>query len=150
VFADEASDILFAGDHVLPRITPSIGLEPVPAVSPLADYLTSLELVRARPDAALLPAHGPTGMRVHQRVDELLAHHVKRLDATLAALSEGRTTAYEVAEVLPWTRRERRLAELDPFNSMLATLETAAHLDVLVERGLVSRIQQGDTAHYTT
>ncbi len=148
VFADEPADLLFSGDHVLPRITPSIGFEPAPPPSPLADFLTSLELVRSRPDAALLPAHGPVGMRVHERVDELLAHHGKRLDATLAAVAEGRSTAAEVAAVLPWTRRERRLDELDPFNQMLATLETAAHLDVLVQRGAVVGTELAEVAHY--
>jgi glyoxylase-like metal-dependent hydrolase (beta-lactamase superfamily II) len=144
VFADEAGDLLFAGDHVLPRITPSIGLQPVRAASPLADFLTSLELVRSRPDALLLPAHGATGMRVHQRVDELLAHHAKRLDATLAAVEAGRSTAFEVAGVLPWTRRDRRLDELDLFNRILATTETLAHLDVLVERGLLEATEDED------
>jgi glyoxylase-like metal-dependent hydrolase (beta-lactamase superfamily II) len=37
VFADHAAGLLFAGDHVLPRITPSIGFEPVPAAQPLRD-----------------------------------------------------------------------------------------------------------------
>ena len=31
VFTDSASGLLFAGDHVLPHITPSIGFEPVSA-----------------------------------------------------------------------------------------------------------------------
>ncbi|MBV9921157.1 MAG: MBL fold metallo-hydrolase, partial [Pseudonocardia sp.] len=149
VFADEAADIMFCGDHVLPRITPSIGLEPDPKVSPLADFLSSLELIRQRPDARMLAAHGPVGMRVHQRVDELIAHHAKRLDATLAALAEGRSTAYAVAGVLTWTRRDRTLSELDPFNEMLATLETMAHLEVLVERSIVTTTLQDGVAHYT-
>jgi glyoxylase-like metal-dependent hydrolase (beta-lactamase superfamily II) len=149
VFADEAADLLFAGDHVLPRITPSIGFEAAPPPSPLADFLASLELVRSRPDAALLPAHGSIGMRVHERVDELLAHHGHRLDATLAALKEGRDTAAAVAAALTWTRRERRLDELDPFNAMLATLETAAHLDVLVERGAAVCREQNGVRHYS-
>lgn len=150
VFADEAGELLFAGDHVLPRITPSIGLEPVPARSPLADFLTSLALVRSRPDALLLPAHGSVGMRVHQRVDELLAHHEKRLDATLTAVQAGCGTAYAVATVLPWTRRDRRFSELDLFNRTLATLETQAHLDVLAERSLVTREEKDGVATYTT
>jgi glyoxylase-like metal-dependent hydrolase (beta-lactamase superfamily II) len=150
VFADPAGELLFAGDHVLPRITPSIGLEPVPAASPLADFLTSLELVRSRPDAMLLPAHGPTGMRVHQRVDELIAHHAKRLDTTLAAVQEERSTGYEVAGVLLWTRRDTPFTELDLFNRMLATLETAAHLEVLAERELVTVVDRDGIRHYTS
>jgi glyoxylase-like metal-dependent hydrolase (beta-lactamase superfamily II) len=150
VFADPAGELLFSGDHVLPRITPSLGLEPAPTASPLADFLASLELMRTRPDAEMLPAHGPVGMRVHQRVDELLAHHAKRLDAVLAAVQEGRSTAYEVAAVLLWTRRDRRLDELDLFNAMLATLETAAHLDVLVERSAATVVERDGVRHYTS
>ncbi len=149
VFADEAADLLFSGDHVLPRITPSIALEPDPPANPLADFLTSLELMRSRPDAAMLPAHGPVGMRVHERVDELIAHHGVRLDASLTAVREGRSTAHEVATVLPWTRRGTALVDLDPFNAMLATLETASHLEVLVQRGVLGRSEQDGVDHYS-
>jgi glyoxylase-like metal-dependent hydrolase (beta-lactamase superfamily II) len=140
--------LLFAGDHVLPHITPSIGFEQVRAASPLADYLISLSLVRAMPDAVLLPAHGPAMGSVHQRVDELLAHHEQRLDATLAALQAGANTALDVADRIGWTRRHRRLATLDPFNQMLAILETAAHLDLLVERGRAERAESDGTTEY--
>jgi hypothetical protein len=45
-----------------------------------------------------------------------------------------------VAAGVPWTRRERALPDLDPFNQMLAVLETVFHLDLLVEQGrLVAR-----------
>ncbi len=82
VFHDQAAALLFAGDHVLPTITPSIGFEPVLSPNPLGDFLASLATVRARPDAMLLPAHGPVTPSVHARVDELVAHHGARLDAT--------------------------------------------------------------------
>jgi glyoxylase-like metal-dependent hydrolase (beta-lactamase superfamily II) len=148
VFADDTAGLLFAGDHVLPRITPSIGFEAAPPPSPLGDFLDSLHLIRRRPDAALLPAHGPVGMRVHERVDALLAHHGGRLDATLAAVREGRHTAHEVAGVLLWTRRGHALADLDLFNAMLAVLETAAHLDVLVARGALTVRVEDAVAYY--
>lgn len=150
VFAADAAGLLFAGDHVLPRITPSIGFEALPPPRPLTDFLTSLQLVRDRPDALLLPAHGPVGMRVHERVDALLAHHGRRLDATLAAVGEGRGTAHDVAGALPWTRHERRLPDMDPFNAMLAVLETQAHLDVLGDRGAVRVVSRDGIDHYTT
>ena len=59
VFTDKGNGLLFAGDHVLPHITPSIGFEPVSASLPLRDFLESLRVVRALPDMRLLPAHGP-------------------------------------------------------------------------------------------
>jgi glyoxylase-like metal-dependent hydrolase (beta-lactamase superfamily II) len=149
VFWDADASLLFAGDHVLPEITPSIGFEAVPEHSPLSQYLSSLLLVRTMPDARLLPAHGPVTDSVHARVDVLLSHHAARLDATLAAMAAGASTAREVADRLDWTRRARRLAELDVFNRMLAVLETAAHLAVLAERGLVTAIEVDGVVRYS-
>lgn len=138
VFFDRRSGLLFAGDHVLPTITPSIGFEAAPQADPLGAFLGSLAKMRALPDAVLLPAHGPIAPSVHRRVDELLAHHGRRLDATEAVVARGSTTAFEVAAQLSWTRRERRFSELDPFNQMLAVCETGAHLIVLVAQGRVT------------
>ncbi|WKU03525.1 MBL fold metallo-hydrolase [Micromonospora sp. HUAS LYJ1] len=139
VFHDTASRLLFAGDHVLPTITPSIGFEPVLSANPLGDFLGSLALVRQRPDAWLLPAHGPVTPSVHARVDELVAHHGGRLDEAEAAVARGAQSAYEVASLLRWTRRERELGDLDPFNGMLAVRETAAHLELLMAQGRLIR-----------
>ena len=135
VFHDPQNDALFAGDHVLPHITPSIGVELTRPPSPLRDYLASLQLIRALPDARLLPAHGPVTTSVHDRIDELLAHHEERLTATAEMVDRGAGTAYEAATMLTWTRRKRRFDELDMFNQILAIHETMAHLVVLVERG---------------
>ncbi|MDT0200913.1 MBL fold metallo-hydrolase [Nocardioides sp. AE5] len=135
VFHDLVAGVLFAGDHVLPRITPSIGFEPGGADLPLADFLDSQRVVLERPDARLLPAHGPVTDSTHARAEELIAHHEKRLDETAAAVDSGASTTYEVAQHLGWTRHERRLAELDMFNQNLAIGETRAHLDVCVVRG---------------
>jgi hypothetical protein len=54
-----------------------------------------------------------------------------------------------VAGALGWTRRLRRLDELDLQNSMLAVNETLAHLDVLVERGALTRTDVDGVTHYT-
>ena len=148
VFHDLAGGLLLAGDHVLPTITPSIGFEPVLSDNPLGAFLGSLALVRERPDALLLPAHGPVAPSVHARVDELLAHHDRRLDATLAAVAAGAATPAEVAARLGWTRRERRLDELDPFNATLAVFETAAHLRLLEAQGRVGLTVVEGVRHY--
>lgn len=148
VFVDAGRDVMFCGDHVLPRITPSIGFEPVPAESPLRDYLDSLKLVRALPDRRLLPAHGHAGPSVHARVDELIEHHDVRLRDTADAVAAGGTTAFEVAQRLRWTRRGRAFDELDLLSRCLAVTETAAHLDVLVGTGHLSRTEHDGVRYY--
>ena len=85
--------MLFAGDHVLPHITPSIGFEPAARPGALTRFLTSLAALRAEPDRLLLPAHGPVAPSVHARIDELVAHHDKRLDEIAAAVVAGGSTA---------------------------------------------------------
>lgn len=137
VFHDPEARLLFAGDHVLPHITPSIGFESRPSTSPLARYLSSLRMVGALADSTLLPAHGAPLPSTRSRVADLLAHHDRRLDETEAAVRRGASTAAAVAELLPWTSRRRAFGELDDFNQLLAVNETLAHLDVLAEQGRI-------------
>lgn len=143
VFIDAAASLFFAGDHVLPHITPSIGFEAVGAALPLADYLRSLNVVRSLPDRKLLPAHGPVRPSVHARVDELLDHHARRLDECVAIVGDDSLTAYQVAQRMTWTQRQRAFGDLDPFNQLLAVLETVAHLNVLVAQNRL-RLQEVD------
>ena len=104
VFADETAGLLFAGDHVLSTITPSIGFEPAYVQQPLRDYLSSLAKVRAMPDLRLLPAHGPVTSSSHARIDELVAFHDVRLQP-VARRGRGRR---------PYGLGGRRRAALDP------------------------------------
>ncbi|MGH7640100.1 MAG: MBL fold metallo-hydrolase [Candidatus Dormibacteria bacterium] len=147
---DAGTGTLFAGDHVLPQITPSIGVEaPLPG-RPLADFLDSLARVRDLPARVVLPAHGPVFTDLAGRVDQLLEHHRSRLQLCLESVETGRQSAMAVAAAIPWTRRERRLSELDPFNQMLAVNETAAHLDLLAERGELQRRMSNSLVEYYT
>lgn len=150
VFVDPTRDVMFAGDHVLPRITPSIGFEQAPAELPLGDYLDSLKLVRALPDRRLLPAHGPVSPSVHARVDQLLDHHDVRLREIRAAVEAGAGTADEAARHLRWTRRGYRFEELDLLNRCLAVTETMAHLDVLAVAGRLRRTEDGAVSCYAS
>jgi glyoxylase-like metal-dependent hydrolase (beta-lactamase superfamily II) len=148
VYVDISAGLLFAGDHVLPSITPSIGYEPVRPPHPLRDYLQSLERILLLPDLRLLPAHGPVTRSSHERAQQLREHHETRLAATLAALDPAGSSAYEVARRLAWTRRSRSFEELDGLNRALAVSETAAHLDVLIARGLLQARQEGGADVY--
>jgi glyoxylase-like metal-dependent hydrolase (beta-lactamase superfamily II) len=147
VFADSDAALLFAGDHVLSTITPSIGFEPAYVQQPLRDYLASLAKVRAMPDAKLLPAHGPVTDSAHARIDELVAFHDVRLARSQAAVEGGARTAYDVARVLPWTRRDRAFDELHVFDAVLASFETLAHLELLALQGRIARTD-GETVGF--
>ncbi|HEY5419922.1 MAG TPA: MBL fold metallo-hydrolase, partial [Marmoricola sp.] len=148
VFADRRAGLLFAGDHVLPTITPSIGFEPAYVQQPLRDFLASLAKVRAMPDLMLLPAHGPVSPSSHTRIDELVEFHDVRLAQSLAAVEGGATDAWAVARELPWTRRHRRASDLSPFDAVLAAFETLAHLELLAGQGQLSRTVDDGTVRF--
>jgi len=131
------SGVVFTGDHVLPLITPAIGHEYDPPVSPLRDYLSSLERMRRIDDGTMAPAHGGMGGDVAARATELLAHHEARLREIAEYVLSGQQTAFAIADAKRWTSHGLALYQLDVIHQMTAILEVDAHLDVLRERGLV-------------
>lgn len=142
-FYDRTRGLLFAGDHVLPHITPSIGVETPQMRLSLAHFLRSLALVRNLPVTRVLPAHGPLFADLAGRVDELVEHHATRLETVCSAVIVGDATGYEVAQRILWTRRGRAFTELDLFNRMLAVREAMAHLDLLVSQRRL-RVDEGE------
>ncbi|WP_029138607.1 MBL fold metallo-hydrolase [Nakamurella lactea] len=147
-FIDERAGLAFTGDHILPTITPAIGGEGPSERMPLADYLSSLQLMADRPDARLLPAHGIVAPSVHARVRELQEHHEQRLNQCLQAIGAGAGDTYDVAKALRWTRRGRRLSELAGMDQLMAVHETRFHLDVLHATGKVAVDSTGPVDRY--
>ncbi|SHU53440.1 beta-lactamase-like protein [Mycobacteroides abscessus subsp. abscessus] len=132
VFHDGAGAAAFTGDHLLPRITPSIAFERAPEALPLRSYISSLRLFLQLPDTQMLPAHGTTDGSTQSRATELLDHHRERLESIATIVCSDPLSAYGVARRLRWTRRRRLLEELDVVHRMTAILEVLAHLDLLV------------------
>jgi len=141
--------VLIAGDQILPKITPNIGVWATePLADPLSDYLTSLDRFRPLPeDTLVLPSHGYPFTGLHTRLDELAEHHASRLDALAAALDgEGETAHGKTArgktavELMPTLFRR----ELDTFQIGFAIGETVAHLACLVGRGRARRSDGSD------
>ena len=119
VLFDESTGTLFAGDHVLPRISSNIGLYSFSRDDPLGDYLDSLRRVRALPVRRVLPAHGEPFDDLAGRVDELLDHHRLRLD-TLLGLCTGLDSYAIAMRLFPRLR--------SPNEERFALAETLAHL----------------------
>jgi glyoxylase-like metal-dependent hydrolase (beta-lactamase superfamily II) len=134
---EETEDVLLTGDHVLPRITPNIGLQPHTAEPPLAAYLASLDRIAARDSAEVLPAHEYRFRGLADRVRILQDHHDRRAQEILDVLaSVGPATAWQVTERLSWSRG---WPAVKGFMRRAALGETAAHLDYLTGRDQVSR-----------
>lgn len=126
---------LLSGDHLLPEITPHIGLYEDPddttVTDPLGDYLDSLERIGRLAPAEVLPAHQHAFPDAAGRVRELLTHHEDRLTGLLALLAEP-LTPWQVAERMEWNRPWEQI----PYGSRnIAVSEAEAHLRRLVKLG---------------
>ncbi|MBW3577449.1 MAG: MBL fold metallo-hydrolase [Actinobacteria bacterium] len=136
-FREDRLQIVFTGDHVLPRITPNVSYHPQSGPDPLGDYLSSLERVRGEGDVLALPAHEWRFHGLAARVDELLRHHEQRLAEITDIAAAGAQTAWEMAQRLSWSRPWDRI---EGFMRRMAVAEVHAHLLLLERRGVVSRV----------
>ncbi|MER3456341.1 MAG: MBL fold metallo-hydrolase [candidate division GAL15 bacterium] len=133
---DPEDGTLVAGDHLLPKITPNIGLWPGGSEDPLDDFLRSLAGLRSLRVRRVLPGHGHPYEAFTERIQELASHHRERLQAVLNALQDGPRTPYEVCMFLFGE-------ELDSHNLRFAMVETLSHLTYLERRGRVRRTPEG-------
>lgn len=138
---DPVRRYLFAGDHLLPRISSNIGLHPQSGANPLDDYASSLALIRALPVDRVFPAHGPGFDQHAARVDELLRHHKERKAAIVAQLRAGARSGWEVAVALFGSDRHA-------FDKRLALQETLAHLQSLAQAGRVVKLVDPQRVHW--
>lgn len=133
---EEAEDVLLTGDHVLPRISPNIGLQPRAADPPLAAYLRSLESVAAYDSAEVLPAHEYRFHGLADRVRMLLAHHERRCEEVIAILGRrGPSTTWQVTRELTWSRG---WSSVTGFMRRAAVAEAGAHLRHLADLKRIS------------
>ncbi len=133
VLFEESVGTLFAGDHVLPRITSNVGVYPDGRPDPLGDFLSALEKMKTLGVKRVLPAHGDPFDDCIGRVDEILAHHAQRLDAAMEAASGAPRTAYAICRTLFPVLRS-------PHEERFALAETLAHLRYLELRGRLREI----------
>jgi glyoxylase-like metal-dependent hydrolase (beta-lactamase superfamily II) len=119
--------ILIAGDAVLPRITPTLGVNRQRA-DPVGDYLDALARLRALDPALVLPGHG-NPLEGDARMGELRAAAEGETEAVAALLDGAPATTWEVVD------RRYPEREMPPSTRMLALRETLAHLERLARTG---------------
>ncbi|MBW4437410.1 MAG: MBL fold metallo-hydrolase [Pleurocapsa minor GSE-CHR-MK-17-07R] len=128
MFFSEADGVLLAGDHVLNRITPNIGLWPDGDASPLRRYLASLDSLLDLPVRLALTGHFEPIEDWRGRIYEIQAHHAHRLSWMADEAGSG-ATVYDVA------RKVFDMESLDIHQMRFALAETLAHLEFLAESG---------------
>lgn len=143
----EDGDRIFTGDHVLPRITPHIGLYPydLPDVDPLSDFLGSLDKVSAMSVDEVMPAHQYRFTGLAGRAREIIGHHEERLAEVAALLSASPVTLWDLTAGLTW---RHPWADMARQARRMAAAEAAAHLRTLETRGIARRDGADDPLRY--
>jgi glyoxylase-like metal-dependent hydrolase (beta-lactamase superfamily II) len=131
----ERDGVFLAADHVLPRITPNVGLYSThDRLNPLDDYLNSLRKVEDLPASLVLPGHGEPFIDLGGRVREIIQHHAEREAQLLTMLVEKPQHATQLTLQL---FANRRLTS--PEAKRMAVAEVLAHLEYLRLRGQVEQ-----------
>jgi glyoxylase-like metal-dependent hydrolase (beta-lactamase superfamily II) len=126
---------LLTGDHLLPRISPNIGVQADTDGDPLSDYLTSLELTAKFAGDEALPAHEYRFRGIDGRAADLAEHHAERGREILGVIdATGSATAWSIAAALTWSRG---WDSLQGMMRRMALAETLAHLHHLAATGAV-------------
>lgn len=125
-FALPNSGLLFSGDHVMAWSTSIVA----PPDGSMADYMRSLDTVLARPETRYLPGHGGAVERAHDFVRALKSHRRMRETAILSRIRAGDRTIGAIVETI--------YRNIDPRLHGAAALSVFAHLEDLVEKGLVA------------
>ncbi len=132
LFSEELN-IFIAGDQLLPTISSNVGVyAPEPRANPLKQWLHSLDSLRTRlpEDVLVLPAHGKPFRGAHWRLTALIHEHEDALEKLEKYCKQPR----RAIDTFPALFKSR----IDGRNLTLATAESIAHLNYLMEENLIS------------
>jgi len=131
--------VLVAGDAVLPRITPTLGVNRQRR-DPVGDYTAALDRLQARAPSIVLPGHGEPPADGAGRIRELRAAADAETGTILSLLDGVGRSCWEVV------RARYPGREMPPATRMLALRETLAHLDRLAASGRAAFREDGSGA----
>jgi glyoxylase-like metal-dependent hydrolase (beta-lactamase superfamily II) len=137
--------VMIVGDHLLPKITPHVGVYYSGPDNPLLDFLNSQQKVQKFDVELVLPAHGAVFKDHRHRAQQIIQHHKYRLQEMLDAAKGKARTAYEIALDIFALSKDSPI-----FHFMAATFETLAHLHLLMYDDKVKRIEEGDKIKFIT
>ena len=141
----EKERILFAGDHVLPHITPNafVMLEPgkvLPDRLSQIEYYNSITKIEKLFPLVTYPAHGKLINDLRATTDMFREQYNMRLQNIINILKDGENTAYRIGRVLFPNVDKKRL----PLEVYLLVSEVYSHIQVLERDGFVkSRFKRG-------
>ena len=142
--------ILFSGDHILPTISPNIGLHPQSGENPLGDFIDSLNKIEQLAIELILPGHENPFTGIKSRIKKLMQHHNQRCSEILETMEAKTKTAYQIAKGITWLPDIGgvSLQNLPPLHKRLAILETLSHLEFMRANGEVDKFSADGVIYY--
>lgn len=125
-FALEDTGILFSADHVMAWATSIVA----PPDGAMSDYMASLDRLLERSDRLYLPGHGGPVTEPPAFVRALRTHRRLRERAVLERIRKGDRLIADMVKVI--------YATTDPRLHGAAALSVLAHIEDLVEKGLIA------------
>jgi glyoxylase-like metal-dependent hydrolase (beta-lactamase superfamily II) len=146
-FFDEQRQILIAGDHLLARISSNPLLSrPLGAGGAgqrphaLIDYMASMRATRELPAKLVLSGHGAPITDHVELIEERFRGYERRARKLLRMLAGGPLSAYELSQEM-WGNGAVTQA-------YLTISEVLGHVDLLIARGAVSEIDDGQLTRF--
>ncbi len=124
-FALAGHRTVFSGDHVMGWNTTVVA----PPEGHMGDYLASLEVLLERKDLVFFPGHGGRIETPQRVVKAYLKHRKMRESAIYECLEDGACFSRQIVEKI--------YPQVDSIYHPAAALSVLAHLELLLERGLV-------------
>ena len=142
--------ILLSGDHILPTITPNIGLHSQSGANPLGHFINSLKATKQLDIALVLPGHEVPFNNVSARIEQLFRHHETRNSEILTTIKAETKTAYQIARAVIWMAAIGGVGwqDLPPLHQRLAILETLSHLEAMRFEGRVNKLSREGILYY--
>jgi len=129
-FFNAERNLFVSGDQLLPTISSNVSVYPTePGANPLKDWIDSLRMLKSRlpEDVLVLPAHGKPFRGAHPRLDALVQEHLDGLDALLELCRKP----CRAVDAFPALFK----STISDSNLIMATGESVAHLNYLIEEG---------------
>jgi hypothetical protein len=132
-------NLLISGDQLLPTISSNVSVYPTePEADPLDEWLDTLGTLRNRlpQDVLVLPAHGRPFRGAHDRLDTLINEHRTCLDNLVEHCRDPK----RAVDAFPVLFKR----EIDRKNLILATGESVAHLNYLINKDRIVVVTDND------
>lgn len=145
VYLEDQTRTLFAGDQLLPDVSPNPLLEPSldepgERRRSLKEYLASLQRMAEMDLALAYPGHGDPVTDPGALIARTMEHHAKRKATVAGLLGDTPKTPYQLATVM--------YPDARGYDIFLSVSEVIAHLDLVVEDGDAIVEEKDGVTHY--